>query len=548
MKKFVRVLIRVLVILVCIVFIGLLLFNHFKAEKQEISIGMKDGVMLNTKLFIPKGKGSFPTVLVRTPYNTYADEWMGQAFNIFRIAVVLQDVRGKYKSEGDFYPFINEREDGLQTLRWIRSQKWSDGTVAGWGGSYVGYTQWAISDSLDFLTLLLTGARLYDFTYPDSLFSLQTAFVWGFQNASPSLNNLNEESIKESAMILPLSSADDSTVKDINFINDWILHEKYDRYWEQMDFRGKTGAPILSMAGWYDIFLKTQIADFQALEAKGNNSGRLIIGPWAHGPLGEPNDYGGVDKTGDPKMIFKYVRNHLKGKKDKLKAPMKDSRYNFFIMERNEYVGSKVWPPDETTITPYYIGPDGYLSEEEYRENGSMKYTYSPSDPNPSHGGTTLGKGVGPSRQNDNINRKDQLVFETEINDEPLILLGPVSATLWLTSSVPCTNFIVGLQDKFPDGKLINIQEGGAKVNADNKNPGKFEISVWATGYQLNPGHKLKVFISSSWFPRFNRSLNTCDPVFTATEFKDAVQTVYYGKDTPSSINIPAYTISEGNQ
>ena len=256
-------------ILICIACAVYLTFNHLKAEKKTINIQMNDGVSLNTTLFVPKGKGSFPTVLVRTPYNSYAEEWMGQAFNLFRIAVVLQDVRGKYKSEGEFYPFINEREDGLQTLRWIRRQPWSDGTIAGWGGSYVGYTQWAISDSLDFLTLLLTGARLYDFTYPDSLFSLQTAFVWGFQNASPSLNTLNEDSIKRSAMILPLSSADDSTVKDIDFINDWIMHDKFDSYWKQMDFRGKSGAPVLSMAGWYDLFLKSQIADFLALEAKG---------------------------------------------------------------------------------------------------------------------------------------------------------------------------------------------------------------------------------------------------------------------------------------
>ena len=534
----------VLIILICISCIGFLVFHHFKAEKNSVSIQMNDGVKLNTTLFIPKGKGTFSTVLVRTPYNSYAEEWMGQAFNLFRIAVVLQDVRGKYKSEGEFYPFINEREDGLQTLSWIRSQPWSDGTVAGWGGSYVGYTQWAIADSLDFLTLLLTGARLYDFTYPDSLFSLQTAFVWGFQNASPSLNTLNEDSIKKSAMILPLSSADDSTVKDIDFINDWILHEKYDSYWHQMDFRGKTGAPVLSMAGWYDIFLKTQIADFLALEAKGNNSGRMIIGPWAHGPLGEPNEYGGIENTGDPKMIFKYVKNHLKGKKDKLKAPLKDSKYNLFIMERNEYAGSEVWPPAETSIKPYFIGPDGYLSESEYREDGKLNYTYSPSDPYPSHGGTTLGQSVGPSRQNASSDRKDQLVFKREI-DEPLILLGPLSATLWVTSSAECTDFFVGLQDIFPDGKIINIQEGGAKVNIAATDPLKVEISVWATGYQLNPGHKLKVFISSGWFPRFNRSLNTCDPAFTATEIKDAFQTVYYGKDTPSSINLPVYTLTK---
>ena len=184
------------------------------------------------------------------------------------------------------------------------------------------------------------------------------------------------------------------------------------------------------------------------------------------------------------------------------------------------------------------------MSESEYLEEGKLNFTYSPSDPYPSHGGTTLGNGVGPSRQNASSGRKDQLIFEKEIND-PLILLGPLSATLWVTSSAKCTDFIVGIQDIFPDGKIINIQEGGARVNIDTSDPLKVEISVWATGYQLNPGHKLKVFIASSWFPRFNRSLNTCDPAFTATEFRDAFQTVYYGRKTPSCINLPVYKISK---
>lgn len=533
---------RLLVILIIsILCLGFLVYNYLKAEKKVITIQMNDGVQLSTTLFIPKGNGMFPTVLVRTPYNRIADEWMGQAFNLFRIAVVLQDVRGKYQSEGEFYPFINERKDGLETLRWIRKQPWSDGTVAGWGGSYVGYTQWAISDSLDFMTLLLTGARLYDFTYPDSLFSLQTAFVWGFQNASPSLNTLNEDSIKKSAIILPVSSADDSTVKDISFINDWLLHERFDSYWKTMDFRGKTNAPVISMAGWYDIFLKTQIADFMALESAGNSKGRMVIGPWAHGALGEPNDYGGLEKTGDPKLIFKYVKRHLKGRRDKLTSPLHDSKYNLFIMEKNEYVGSKTWPPAETVNIPYFIGPSGYLDRTVPDEHGAMQFEYNPADPYPSHGGTSLGNGVGPARQNENMGRKDQLVFEKKIEGEPLVLLGPVSATLWISVSAECTNFFVCLQDEFPDGKIINIQEGGSKVNFSNGEPYKSEISVWATGYQLNPGHKLRVVIASSLFPRFNRSLNYCEPSFTAVKMQKSVQKVYYGKEYSSSINLPVY-------
>jgi len=533
-----------LLIIICLAILAFAAYKFYKAEKKEVNIPMKDGILLNTSLFVPKGKGPFPAVLVRTPYSTYSEEWLGQAFNLFRIAVVLQDVRGKYRSGGEYYPFMNERADGLQTLKWIREQPWSDGKVAGWGASYVGYTQWAISDSLDFLTLLVTGARLYDFMYPDSLFSLQSAFVWGVENASPNKNKIKEEEIKAGTLTLPLSAADDSLLKDIPFINDWIAHEKYDSYWQNLDFRGKTKAPMLTIAGWYDLFLKAQIADFESA-IKNNSDSRLVIGPLAHGPLGEPNDFGGLEKTGDPKLIFRYVKNHIKGKKDKLSSPLTDNRYNLFIMERNEYVGSDVWPPAETSITPYYIGPSGYLSTSMNNENGSLQYDYSPSDPYPSHGGTILGTGVGPARQNDNLTRKDQLVFEKDTVSEPFILLGPVSATLWLSSTASCTEFYVLLQDQFPDGKIINIQEGGARVSFDKKEPKKVEISVWATGYQLNPGHKLKVVITSSWFPRFNRSLNTGEPAYSAETIQNAAQQVYYGKEMPSSVNLPVYRIKK---
>jgi len=514
-----------------------------KSNKTEVFIPMADGIELCTDVYVPKRKEKLPAVLVRTPYDKSAEAWLGKAFGMFGIAVVVQDVRGKFKSAGEYYPFLNERVDGLQTLKWIREQPWSDGTVAGWGGSYVGYTQWAISDSLDFLTLLLTGSRLYDFTYPDGLFSLQTAFVWGFQNASPKLNAITPEKLIASSMILPLSMADDSTIKDIPFINDWLAHETYDSYWEKMNFRGITKAPLISMAGWYDVFLKAQIEDFQALELNGDNDNRLIIGPWCHGSQGEENLYGGLKKTGKPQKIFMYVKNFLKGRKNKLTSPLKDKKYNLFIMEKNEYVGSDVWPPRETRITPYFIGSGNYLNTGKYAESGTLQYDYDPANPFPSHGGTTLGDGVGPARQNENLSRDDQLVFEMNVENNPLILLGPVSASLWLTSDASCTNFFVGLQDVFPDGKIINIQEGGAKVNTDKVHPQKTEISVWATGYQVNPGHKLRVIIASSWFPRFNRSLNNCQPISTSKDLVKARQTVFYGGETPSSINLPIYEI-----
>jgi len=515
--------------------------TELNSKYFEYNIPMDDGVLLATDIYLPKKHGSHPVVLVRTPYNKSVEQWMGKAFGLFGIAVVVQDCRGKFESDGEFYPFINERSDGLATLRWIREQPWSNGIISGWGSSYQGITQWAISDSLDFLSLVVTGSNLYEFLYPSGVFSLQSAFLWGLQNASASQNQLSPEALKASFMHLPLSTADDSTLFDVPFLNDWLAHEYYDAYWKSMDFRGTTTSPMISLAGWYDIFLDAQIADFQAAVTAGDTESRLIVGPWAHGPLGEPNDYGGTKRTGKPQKIFKYVRKHLKGKKNKLTSPLKDKRYNLFILERNEYIGSEDWPPAETRIIPFYLDEDGCLGLEKPEITGFHHFVYNPDNPFPSHGGTVLGEGVGPARQNANIQRPDQLVFKKEPQAEPLILLGPVSASLWVSSDAPCTHFFVQLQDVFPDGKIINIQEGIARVEFQKEQPLKIDISIWSTGYQLNPGHSLRVVISSSWFPRYNRSLNTCDPISSASEIRSARQKVYFGLDTPSSVNLPVY-------
>ena len=136
-----------------------------------------------------------------------------------------------------------------------------------------------------------------------------------------------------------------------------------------------------------------------------------------------------------------------------------------------------------------------------------------------------------------------------KINDKPLTLLGPISATIWFSSDAACTDIITGIQDVFPDGKIINIQEGGVRLKSSEKGvPRKTEISVWSTGYQLNPGHRLRVFIASSWHPRYNRNLNNCQPLATGYEPVTAAQSVYYGDKMSSSINLPIFEDQNSNK
>ena len=196
------------------------------------------------------------------------------------------------------------------------------------------------------------------------------------------------------------------------------------------------------------------------------------------------------------------------------------------------------WP-----IRKLYLPADSALTYDLPAKSGSAGYSYDPSDPYPSLGGTLLGIGVGQAWQNPNVSRKDQLSFSTPVLDQSLTFLGPLSANLFLQTDAPATDFIVCLQDVFPDGKILNIQEGGKGVSVKElkgkDSPTEILVDVWATGYELPAGHKLRVVVTSSWFPRYNRNLNSGQPLATASEMRKAKQTLYWGGKFPSYVNLP---------
>jgi putative CocE/NonD family hydrolase len=423
-------------------------------------------------------------------------------------------------------------------VKWIRSQPWCDGKIGGWGGSYVGYTQWAISDVLDAITPELTSANIYELFYPGGIFSLATAFNWGLLVDAKTVNPVQPDKILASYNILPLSLADDSTTKDIAFINEWLMHENYDDYWRAQNHRNVARAPAFSIAGWYDIFLMPQILDFQFLSEDVRSKSRLIIGPWCHGKQAWENKYGGGEKKGNKtNWMAGFFNENLRNQVFDYADPVfKNKIYNLFVMERNEYFGCDTWPPRSVEFTPYYLGPDGYLSPQLPEKKGKLEYFYDPADPFPNKGGTFLGVNVGAAVQNENMGRHDQLVFETTVLTDDLILLGPLTATLYVTSGARSTDFYVSIHDVMPNDTIINIQENGKKVELT---PGinKVDLSLWATGYQLYPDHKLRVVITSALFPRFNRNLNSGEPIFSATNMKKVQQAVYYGAH-PSSVTL----------
>lgn len=510
------------------------------SQKNQM-VTMPDSVKLATDVYLPGSNPPFPCILVRTPYNKDGVQSAAQDFAKNGCAVIVQDTRGKFASEGVFYAFQHERADGLATLAWLRKQPWCNGKVAGWGGSYVGYTQWAISDFLDVLLPDFTSADLYDLIYPGGLFSLATAFSWGLVVDAKTVNPIPPDKIIASFRILPLSAADDS-VKPNQFLDDWLRHPQRDEYWESLNQRGPVAAPVLAIAGWYDIFLLALLNDLDAFQENGHPENHVVIGPWAHGKMAVELDFGKA--TGQRGQLQRrFIQKHLQGEAvEVIQPPFKANKYSLFIMQRNEYFGCDEWPPKAVKFRSLFLASNQSLAPVAPATTSCLKYTYDPRNPYPNLGGTFLGAGVGPAWQNPNTGRTDQLIFETGPLDTALVLLGPLSATLFVRTDAPGTDFIACLQDVYPDGKILNIQEGGASVKMDPRSQNrvrKLDFSLWATGYQVQPGHKLRVAIVSGWFPRFARNLNDGKPIFDAQSPREAHQEVFCGLQYPSHILLP---------
>ena len=520
--------------------------------KQTVFIGVEDSIKLATNLYLPETPGPFPTILIRTPYNKLGVENNGgesiRQFLKNGWAVVAQDTRGKFESNGIYEPFMHERVDGLATLEWIRLQPWCSGKVAGWGGSYVGYTQWAIADQMDVITPILTSANMYELVYPEGLYSLATVNNWGLPNGSRTSNTVDPEKLKDSYLITPLSLADDSTLMQIDLMDQMLAHPHMDAYWGAMNQRAVTTCPVYSIAGWYDIFLKAQILDFELMEPYRHPDSRLIIGPYAHGQITMETDFGEAGDLGRyNEPMVEFIKSHFEVSpvKKEQSGPVKP--YSFFIMHRNEWIDCEHWPPENSVSTAFYLHKNGKMSQQADREEKMFEYTYDPTDPYPSIGGTYLGVGVGPAIQNPNTGRTDQVIFESEVLEKPLVLLGPMDATLYAATDAPSTDFFVSLQEIRTDGTIINIQEGGKTIYADYRAaplPRKNEISLWASGYQIESGHKIRVVISSSLFPRYNRNLNSGEEIFNAQHPRIANQKIYTGGKFPSHILLPVLNIN----
>jgi putative CocE/NonD family hydrolase len=537
--------------------------------QTNVTIAMRDGTKLAANIFSPKEGGPFPVILMRTPYGKPGPQ-SGEAkdYTAKGYVFVAQDCRGRGNSEGVWDPFRYDPDDGFDTQEWVGHQSWCNGKIGTTGGSYVGWTQWAsaprASKYLTAMVPVVPFADVYQFAYPGGAFQLSLLFGWG---SGVGGLPLKPEKMMAAYKDLPLQNWDDAHGKNIFFMDDWVAHPVYDDYWKQRSIKGDyqdITVPILNIGGWYDIFSKTTLETIQSVREQSKN--RLarrnqfaVIGPWGHGVGGQKLgdlDFGEGAKLNIGALQTKWFEYWLK---DKETGVQDWPAYKLFVMGENRWRGENEWPLARTKWTEAYLhssgkantrNGDGVLKLDKPEPEKTDKFTYDSANPVPTKGGNNLtGPPIGPYDQTEIEERDDVLVYTSDALEHPLEITGPIKLVLYAASSARDTDFTAKFVDVHPNGKAYILCDGIARARYRGSNtqvgliePGavyKYEIDLWVTSNVFLEGHRARLEISSSNFPRFDRNPNTGHPFGADAELAKAEQTIYHDSEHPSHLLLP---------
>lgn len=540
-------------------------------SREEVNIPMRDGVELAANICLPKSPGKFPAIIARTPYGKgAADGGFGRTLASRGYVYIMQDCRGKGTSGGKWTPYVNESRDGVDTYHWITAQPWSNGAIGTTGGSYVGYTQWTSAPDAG-PALKATFAEVPsidpydDVAYVGGAYQLQLLLSWG--SATGGISTVRKWSRDDWLRALPLSDPAGLDYAQAPYLRDWVMHPVFDDYWRVGSIRGRRAtiaAPGYVACGWFDIFARSVFEHVQAVRRdspspEARKHQHILMGPWTHGINGTRKvgdmDFGPDSLIDLSAMRSRWYDRWLKGVKNDVDSwpPLR-----LFVMGRNVWRDEQQWPLARTRFTPYYfhsggrantLAGDGQLTSTQPAAQSADRFDYDPDDPAPTAGGCNLGGPAGPCDQTAVEQRRDVLVFSSDALTAPLETTGPVKVVLYASSTATDTDWTAKLCDVQPDGRPIGLCDGILRARYRNSRdtpeliePGevyRYEIDLWVTSNVFLPGHRLRVEISSSNFPRFDRNPNTGHPFGADAERRKAAQTVYHDAQRPSHIVLP---------
>jgi uncharacterized protein len=508
-----------------------------KSETQMVA--MRDGIKLATDIYLPaEGKGPWPVILTRTPYNKTSMLGAGRPnfWTTKDYAIVVQDCRGRFASEGKYLPFMDDHFDGYDTVEWVAKQSWSNGKVGMTGASAMGITANQASimspPHLTAMFVVIAPASAYQHAiYTGGIFRKEMNEAWlKAQNANDVLQ-------------LTIDHA-----KDDGYLN--IREGKL--HWE------KVNVPVYNQGGWYDIFVQGNIDNFAGLQQRGGGlaagNQKLMMGPWGHGNIDQvkyPANSGSMLDLTEQQRWFDYW---LKGVSN---GVMDEPPIKYYVMgdvtdpkaPGNEWRTAQAWPVP-SKITSYFLSTDGLLTERlsTGKQSGSA-YQYDPKNPVPTIGGANLFAKKGPMDQRAIGERKDVLKFLTAPLESPVEVTGPLTVELWVSSDCPDTDFMAKLIDVYPDGTERLVQDNGLRarfregfdreVFMKKGEVYKLKLDLWSTSLVFNKGHRIAVHITSSNDPRFDPNPNTGKPLRADNETRVATNTIHHNKQYPSRILLP---------
>jgi len=553
--------------------------------EHGVSVSMRDGVILRADIYRPKQEGKYPVLLQRTPYNKAGGAEFGMQAAAAGYVAIIQDVRGRYTSEGEWYPFKWESQDGFDTVEWAAALPYSNGKVGMFGGSYVGATQMltaiAHPPHLAGICPVVTASNYHsNWTYQGGAFEQWFNESWTSGLAQDTLNRKigRATNAMEGAPALPLSAyplfntAEKITATEnlAPYFLDWLAHPNYDDYWKRWsieDHFADIQVPALHVAAWYDIFQGGSVRNYQGLRAHaGNEAARqgqrllVIIGGHAGGGrhIGDVDFGPAADFNEDATtlqwydFLFKGVQNGF------AKKPVR-----IFVMGANVWREEDEWPLKRAQTAKYFLVStkganslrgDGLLTP---RASGSSRdsdqFIYDPANPVPTTGGPLCCDAghlaAGPRDQRAVEARDDVLVYSTPSLDHDVEVTGQVTLDFWVKSSAVDTDFTAKLVDVWPNGFAQNLTEGivRAKYRSSQEKPellnpdepSKLTIDLWSTSNVFKQGHKIRLEISSSNFPRFDRNLNTGENAQFATRMVKAENTILHDSEHPAVLLLP---------
>ena len=564
--------------------------------EKHVSIPLRDGTTTFADLYRPGDGPQVPALVTRTPYDK--ELWGGAPLPVLpsplKLAergygVVVADVRGRFSSQGEFRPFMNEGRDGYDTVEWVAAQDWCDGGVGIFGPSYVGATALLAArerpPSLKCVVPIITVDDYYDgWTYYGGALQLGFAAQWGLALAATQyLRGDNSPPQEHQAALLqaqanfrgalsvrPLTDLPGLSSQSVApWWREWLEHDRRDAYWEAVRISSDYhmfDVPMLHVSGWFDVFGVGTVRNYHGLTAAGKAQQHLIMGPWAHlfqsRYLGEM-DFGPTGAAGMAGYVNPLIDGSYSGFLDQ---HLKDVTWNgppvrYFLMGANEWREAEGWPPPEGRPHTLYARSggsansnrgDGVLSEmvAEGTETAD-RYLYDPARPVPTEGGPVEQWAVslpGPRDQRAIEARDDVLCYSTPPLERPLTVAGPVTLTLWAVSDAPDTDWTAKLVDVHPDGRALTLADGIVRARfrhslADPQPltpnvPELYRIDLAHTAYRFPASHRIRLEVSSSNFPRFAPNPNTGRPVATETEFRPAVQHVLHDADHPTALSL----------